>query len=81
MKRLPNEIVNIIYDYDGRYKENYNKTIKQIDGYNNWFKLKKETIISSMMHYYLLLEKESRNYLKDTQELTFSKFFFENNLK
>ena len=35
MKRLPNEIVNIIYDYDGRYKENYNKTIKQIDGYNN----------------------------------------------
>jgi len=81
MKCLPNEIVNIIYDYDGRYKENYNKTVKDIDRYNDWFKLKRETVISSMIHYYLLLGEESRNYLKDAQELTFSKFFFQNNIK
>jgi len=74
MKGLPDDIINIIYDYDGRYKENYNKTVKQINIYNDWFELKKETIISSIIQYYLLLGEESKNYLKDTQELTFSKF-------
>jgi len=77
MNRLPNDITNIIYDYDGRYRNNYNKLMKELHYKVEWFKVKKETIISSMIHYFMMLDLEQQKYLMDTQELTFSKFFFE----
>lgn len=77
MNRLPNDIINIIYDYDGRYRNNYNKSMKELYYKAEWFKVKKETIISSMIHYSTMLDLEQQKYLIDTQELTFSKFFFE----
>ena len=77
MNRLPNDIINIIYDYDGRYRNNYNKSMKELYYKAEWFKVKKETVISSMIHYSTILDLEQQKYLMDTQELTFSKFFFE----
>jgi len=77
MNRLPNDVTNIIYDYDGRYRNNYNKLMKELHYKVEWFKVKKETIISSMIHYFMMLDLEQQKYLMDTQELTFSKFFFE----
>lgn len=77
MNILPNDIINIIYDYDGRYRNNYNKLMKELYYKAEWFKVKKETVISSMIHYSMMLDLEQQKYLMDTQELTFSKFFFE----
>jgi len=77
MNILPNDIINIIYDYDGRYRNNYNKLMKELYYKVEWFKVKKETVISSMIHYSMMLDLEQQKYLMDTQELTFSKFFFE----
>ena len=77
MNRLPYDIINIIYDYDGRYRKNYNKLLKELYYKVEWFKLKKETIVSSMIHYSTMLDLEQQKYLIDTQELTFSNFFFE----
>ena len=77
MNRLPNDIINIIYDYDGRYRNNYNKSMKELYYKAEWFKVKKETLVSSMIHYSMMLDLEQQKYLMDTQELTFSKFFFE----
>tara|TARA_B100001287_G_scaffold270997_1_gene270613 strand:+ start:26675 stop:26914 length:240 start_codon:yes stop_codon:yes gene_type:complete len=76
MNQLPNELINIIYVYEGRYHENYNKLIKELYHQIEWFKVKKETIISSMIQYSLLLDLEQQRYLMDTKELTFSNFFF-----
>lgn len=77
MNRLPYDIINIIYDYDGRYRNNYNKLIKELNYKAEWFKVKKETIVSSMIHYFVMLDLEQQKYLMDTRELTFSKFIFE----
>ena len=32
---LPDELITEIYKYDGRYKENYNKLMREIDNQNN----------------------------------------------
>ena len=76
MNKLPNELINIIYVYEGRYHKNYNKLIKELYYQIEWFKVKKETVISSMIQYSLLLDLEQQRYLMDTKELTFSNFFF-----
>jgi hypothetical protein len=77
MNKLPYDIINIIYDYDGRYRKNYNKLMKELYYKAEWFQVKKETVVSSMIHYSMMLDLEQQKYLMDTQELTFSKFFFE----
>ena len=77
MNSLPNDVTNLIYDYDGRHRKNYNKLMKELHYKAEWFKIKKETIISSMIHYFMMLDLEQQKYLMETQELTFSKFFFE----
>lgn len=76
MNRLPYDIINIIYDYDGRYRKNYNKLMKELYYKAEWFQVKKETVVSSMIHYSMMLDLEQQKYLMDTQELTFSRFYF-----
>ena len=38
MKKLPNEVILKIYEYDGRYHKNYKNILKQIINLNNWKK-------------------------------------------
>jgi hypothetical protein len=73
---LPHELVTIIYEFDGRYKINYNKVIKDLDNKNEWFHLEKETILDSIGNYYYLLSKDAQKYYVKTKETTFSDFFF-----
>ena len=76
MNTLPSELIDTIYEYDGRYRDNYNNVVQDINNRNNWFSVKKETVVSSMINYYMLLTPDEQKYLMNTQELTFSKFYF-----
>jgi len=73
---LPREIDNIVYEFDGRYKTNFNKVIKDLDNKYYWFHLEKETILSSMSNYYYLLSEDEQTYYVNTKETTFKNFFF-----
>ena len=73
---LPRENETIIYEFDGRYKTNFNKVIKDLDNKYSWFHLEKETIMSSMGNYYYLLSEEDQEYYVKTGKKTFNEFFF-----
>jgi hypothetical protein len=73
---LPREIESIIYEFDGRYKTNYNIVIKDLDNKNSWFHLEKETLLGSMGNYYYLLSEDEQKYYVNTKETSFKDFFF-----
>lgn len=73
---LPHEIETIIYEFDGRYKINFNEVIKDLDNKYSWFHLEKETIMDSMGKYYYLLSEEEQEYYVKTRKKTFEEFFF-----
>ena len=73
---LPHELVTIIYEFDGRYKTNFNKVIKDLDNKYSWFHLEKETIMDSMVNYYNLLSEDDQEYYVKTEKKTFNEFFF-----
>jgi hypothetical protein len=73
---LPRELETINSEFDGRYKTNFNKVIKDLDNKYSWFHLEKETIMSSMGNYYYLLSEEDQEYYVKTGKKTFNEFFF-----
>ncbi len=72
---LPSEIETIIYEFDGRYKTNFNKVVKDLDNKYSWFHLEKDTALGSMVNYYYLLSKDEQEYYVKTKESTFKEFF------
>ena len=73
---LPRELETINSEFDGRYKTNFNKVIKDLDNKYSWFHLEKETIMDSMVNYYNLLSDEEQEYYVKTGKKTFNEFFF-----
>ena len=67
---LPNELVEKIYEYDGRYKINYSKVLNEIETKINWFIFMKDTLISSMSPYTSL----TGVYLSELKEIEKKKF-------
>ena len=76
MNTLPTEIISMIYQYDGRDRENQKKLVEEIKYMINWYNVKKETIVSSMTKYYTLLTIDEQQYFMNMKELRFSKFYF-----
>lgn len=72
---LPIEIENNIYEYEGRYKHNFNKVLNEINIKNNWFLFMKDTLISSMSPY-ISLSEVYLSELKEVEELTFVDYYF-----
>ena len=73
---LPRELETINSEFDGRYKTNFNKVIKDLDNKYSWFHLEKETIMDSMVNYYNLLSEDEQEYYVKTEKKTFNEFFF-----
>ena len=48
MMNLPEHLIMEIYEYDGRYKKNYNKLMREIGNLNNKYIITKNTIIIRM---------------------------------
>lgn len=76
MDTLPTELITLIYQYDGRDRENQKKLVEEIKYMINWYNVKKETIVSSMTKYYTLLTIDEQTYFMNMKELMFSKFYF-----
>lgn len=72
---LPNELVEKIYEYDGRYKINYNKVLNEIETRINWFIFMKDTLISSMSPY-TSLTAVYLSELKEIEEKSFYDYYF-----
>ena len=76
---LPEHLISEIYEFDGRYKENYNKLMREIGNLNNKYIVMKNTIINSMKNYVMLLDDESIEYLREAETSTFNSWFFKKN--
>jgi hypothetical protein len=76
MMNLPEHLIMEIYEYDGRYKENYNKLMREIGNLNNKYIITKNTIVDSMNIYVYILPSESIEYLRDVKNSSFSSWFF-----
>ena len=72
---LPYEIENKIYEYDGRYKVNYDKVLNEIIIKNNWFLFMKDTLMSSITPYISLSDVYLLE-LKEVEQLTFIDYYF-----
>tara|TARA_Y100000992_G_scaffold298339_1_gene263333 strand:- start:114 stop:359 length:246 start_codon:yes stop_codon:yes gene_type:complete len=72
---LPYEIENKIYEYDGRYRYNYDKVLNEITIKNNWFLFMKDTLISSVTPY-ISLSGVYLSELKEVEQLTFIDYYF-----
>lgn len=72
---LPYEIENKIYEYDGRYKVNYDKVLNEIIIKNNWFLFMKDTLMSSITPY-ISLSDVYLSELKEVEQLTFIDYYF-----
>lgn len=79
MMNLPENLIMEIYEYDGRYKENYNKAMREIGNLNNKYIVMKNTIIDSMRNYVMILPLESIEYLREAETSTFSSWFLKKN--
>jgi hypothetical protein len=74
---LPNELVEKIYEYDGRYKINYNKVLDELQTRNNWFLFMKDTLISSISPY-TSVSSVYLSELKHAEERNFYNYYFKN---
>ena len=74
---LPNELIEKIYEYDGRYKINYSKVLNEIETKISWFLFMKDTLISSMSPY-TSLSAVYLSELKEAEEKSFYDYYFRN---
>jgi len=74
---LPNELVEKIYEYDGRYKINYNKVLDELQTRNNWFLFMKDTLISSISPY-TSVSSVYLSELKQAEKTNFYNYYFKN---
>ena len=72
---LPNELVEKIYEYDGRYKINYNKVLDEIKIKISWFLFMKDTLLSSVSPY-TSISTIYLTELKEIEEKSFSDYYF-----
>lgn len=52
MYNLPKEVLDLVYEFDGRYRKTYKKVIKQINTINEWYNFSHITLLSSIPNYY-----------------------------
>ena len=72
---LPNELVEKIYEYDGRYKINYNKVLDEIKIKISWFLFMKDTLLSSVSPY-TSISTIYLTELKEIEEKSFCDYYF-----
>lgn len=76
LRKLPEELIGIIYEYDGRYKKQYNLIIRDINLKNDWYELQKRMLVASMEPYEEIMSYDYRVYLHSLRESTFSGWYF-----
>ncbi len=81
IKRLPIELLDKIFDFDGRYKESYKNVLDELINKVKWFDFRNNTELESMIIYESILSEDDREYIQDIRNRSFSKFYFEKFVK
>ncbi len=79
--KLPEDIINLIFEYDGRYKRNHDNVVMHIKTINEWYEFTHHTLCASIpnrYHYSNILEfpeKEIEYYINIIKE-EFNNYYF-----
>ena len=76
MNKLPNELISKIFEYDGRYRNNYNNLIKELKTKISWHKVLTQTQREYYKYYHNLFSKKVLDEINNSETFIFSKFFF-----
>ena len=82
MYKFPLEVVDLIYEYDGRYKNKFKDVLEEIKTINEWYKFTQTTLICSIPnHYYTIMEfpTEEAEYYREIIRQEFSHYYFRKN--
>tara|TARA_B100000900_G_scaffold414532_1_gene441432 strand:- start:935 stop:1252 length:318 start_codon:yes stop_codon:yes gene_type:complete len=81
--KLPEEVICLIFEYDGRYKRYHDDIIIQIKTINEWYEFTHRTLCASIPNRYHysnvldLTEKEIEYYIKIIKQ-EFKDYYFKN---
>ena len=78
MYKLNYDLINLIFDYDGRYENNKNKLIKEVNHNIIIYELKKNILIESHGPYYLFLNNDEKEYYNSILNQKFKDFILKN---
>ena len=77
MNKLPNELVERIYDYDGRYHSNYKKVVKNIKNLNDWKNFQKNHFVELLqVNQWIMSFEEKVYYLKIIDDFDKYEFYY-----
>lgn len=77
IKKLPIELLDKIFDFDGRYKESYKNVLNELINKVKWFDFRNNNELESMIIYESILSEDDREYIQEIRNRSFSKFYFE----
>lgn len=78
MNKLPNELVDLIYEYEGKYFNNKKKLINQLNLKIDYFQFYKNTILESCFTYLDFLNQDDIEYYNSIQNESFSHYYLYN---
>ena len=77
LRRYPDEIIEIIYEYDGRYKIAKKNNVKDLEDSIKWWYYIKNHNFEVYNVNGLYMSNEDRKYYREKIEESFSKFYFD----
>ena len=80
INKLPNELIEQIYDYDGRYHSNYKKVVNNIKTLNDWKNFQKNHFIELLQVNQWIMSFEEKVYhlkiIDDFEKYGFYYYYF-----
>ena len=77
LNQLPIELLDKIFDFDGRYKKSYKNVLEELINKVKWFDFRNNNELESMIMYENILGEEDKKYIKEIRNRSFSKFYFD----
>ena len=77
LNQLPIELLDKIFDFDGRYKKSYKNVLEELINKVKWFDFRNNNELESMIMYENILGEEDKKYIKEIKNRSFSKFYFD----
>ena len=78
MNKLPTELVDLIYEYEGKYINNKKKLINQLNLKIDYFQFYKNTILEASFNYLDFLNQDDIEYYNTVQNESFSHYYLYN---
>ena len=77
LKNLPIELIDKIFEFDGRYRKSYKDVLNELLNKVKWFDFRNSNELESMIIYESILGDDDRKYISQIRNRSFSNFYFE----